>query len=707
VFRSEPDDKRTAARVSTDLSVDVRVGTRAFRGSVEDLSPAGARISLPGLKGLVSDAGEVDFAPGPGLPTTIPFHVVTRTDSVVDRTTLQVRFGAPSRATLKVLSNILVPHYTSRPASNAPDRRPGVRIEGLAHVLGFLGYNLLRKRRTLSVVKDDRVILTGLRAESVDPGHRTLTCRTSDPLTLKQALPEAPFRMVFTGDLAISSFEVTRADRDRDLLIVEVPEVAEQRLSRLTPRVPVQKGLVEIAFRHPRLDAYDVSIPLEELSYGGFSFAAQADDVLLFLGERLDEVVLRTGSREYEASAVVRNMRPDQGGLHRLGLQFEDADEAARGEDWWHALFGLEYPRLDTAAAETLEPNFGVLERSGYIAKTGVIDLEGLHDDYRATWNKLARRKDLAAFVLYPRGPEQPQGTMSLNRLYPNMWVVHHLAIDRTGPARDKTGLFAVADQIFGGMATYMYYNDTRYFLACFQAFADWNITLFHSFLKTLVEPIPNIFDVYDLYRWVGPELTMARQRSHGPLLDTYVPRHATPHDLALFRKTVTERMSRFERDAYAYADDDLLLQSITRLYERDGMLRSREILVVGQAPHVGFAVCELVQPGLNVFEIFNSVRLFVDDIPEAHRHAAVSALAQASADVYRRAGLPRFFLADHDRSPEHRSVLQQAGFVHVEPIWRWLSCREVLPYYRNYVNEAIVAYLRSDARQAQDERHG
>lgn len=698
-YRSEPDNKRTAERVSTDLLANLRIGARSFGATVEDLSPAGARVTTSSVRGMLADGGEMSFSARPDVPYSVPFSIVARTDTAADRTTLQVRFRDVSRDSLRALSTILVPHYTNRKGATY-EKRPGVLIEGFDHVATFLAYNLMRKGRTLSIVKDERVVLTGLRVEAIDPATRRLSCRSPDALGLKEKLPDAPFRLVFAGELAVSTFEVSHATRERDLLIVDIPDHAEQRLSRLTPRVPVAKGRVELAFRHPRLESLDVSIPLEELSYGGFSFSAVMDDVLLFLGERIDEVVLRTDRNEYGASATVRNMRPDQDGQHRLGMQFETTDDDQPIDQWWHVLFGIEYPEVATASTATLEPNYGVLERSGYIAKTGAIDLEELHDGYNATWKKLAKRKDLAAFVLYPKDSARPEGTMSLNRLYPDMWAVHHLAIDRTGSARDKAGLFAVAEQIFGGMATYMYYNDTKYFLACFQAFADWNITLFQSFLRTLKEPINNIFDVYDLYRWVGPDVSEGRSQDGAVLTHGLAARVATSQDIEAFRRLIVDSMSAFERDAYSYDADDVLLKDFSTRYTRDKLLRRRVILAVGETPNVGYAVCELVQPGLNVFEIFNNVRLFIDNVPTVQRTAAISALASSSSEIYQAEGLPRFFLADHDRSAEHRNVLHQAGYVHVEPIWRWLSCREVLPYYRNYVNEAIVAYLRGEARR-------
>lgn|GEM_PF-3748747 len=129
--------------------------------------------------------------------------------------------------------------------------------------------------------------------------------------------------------------------------------------------------------------------------------------------------------------------------------------------------------------------------------------------------------------------------------------------------------------------------------------------------------------------------------------------------------------------------------------YASAGLFRAREIIACGEGDALGFAICEMTDAGINLFGLFNEVRLFLDLVPEDAQVDVAQALAIEAARRYRQRGISRFVLADHELRESFKTALAAAGFDFVEPVWRFITPREIMPYYRSFMNELITAFIR------------
>lgn len=693
-LRKSGAEKRTAQRVDLRAAAGTAsIGGRPYDVHVLDLSPGGARLSMARGAAVPLGQGELRFDQQIGLGHAIPFEVVRR--DLVDgagSASLQVRFRSPSADDLRAISALVVPRYLDRPTV-ADDWRPDFVLRGRREACSFLLMSLVAKGRPVRVWHGGRLALDGLLPFKIDweQGLDLLVCLLPDGANAAVIAREltAPVRVSFSGDLALSYFDVERFSVNGNEISFLIPEVVYQQVSRLNPRLEAPPGLLSVAFDHPRLERLRIEKHPVDLSFNGLSFEVDPQTDMLFVGESIGETIIETSTGTLPLTATIRNARRDGRGSLRYGVELHTQD-ANQEREWGRLFFDLQHPRVASRPSAFSEANFDLLQRAEYTKKIKGFNRASDRAHYVSTWKRIGERKDLGVFLLYPEGDgSTPLGTVSLNRIFSDLWCVHHLAIDRHHPQfeGDLWRLFEVAAVVYGGAATYMYYTNCPYFRADFKAHHGWNNTIFEKFTDSLQADIEWLFNPYNLYAYSNP----VGEHVHG------LPqaRGIRAHELDVLRARVLKRLPGLETRSHDYACEDLHLTQLSLDYASAGLFRAREILSCGEGDELGFAICEMTDAGINLFGLFNEVRLFLDLVPEEKQVDVAQALAIEAARRYQQRGVARFVLADHELRESFKTGLAVAGFDFVETVWRFITPREIMPYYRSFMNELITAFIR------------
>lgn|GEM_PF-6402511 len=486
-------EKRTAQRVDLDATAGTAsIGGRPYQVRVLDLSPGGARLSMARGTAVPLGQGEliVDHQVGPDHP--IPFEVVRRDlADGSDSASLQVRFKTPSADDLRTISALVVPRYLDRPTI-ADEWRPDFVLRGRREASSFLMMSLVAKGRPVRVWQDGRLVLDGLLPFKIDweQGQDLLVCilpGDCNSAAIARQLT-TPLRVSFSGDLALTYFDVQQVSTTDNEISFLLPEIVYQQISRLNPRLETPPGLLSVTFDHPRLERLRIEKHPVDLSFNGLSFDVDPQTDLLFVGESIGETVIETSTGTLPLTATIRNARKDQSGSLRYGVELHTHD-ATQEREWGRLFFELQHPRVASRPTSHSEANFDLLQRAEYTKKIRGFDNASDRSRYVSTWKRIGKRTDIGVFLLYPDGDgATPLGTVSLNRIFQDLWCVHHLAIDRHHPQFDGDlwRLFEVAAVVYGGAATYMYYTNCPYFRADFKAHHGWNNTIFEKFTESL-----------------------------------------------------------------------------------------------------------------------------------------------------------------------------------------------------------------------------
>jgi hypothetical protein len=682
------DEKRTAARVAfRDLSANVILGSGRHRVEVEDLSPAGARFTVHGLTGIHARGGELRLRLAAGNEVALPFVFVHLTpDAVHSRVVAQACFTDLAPGHLRDLSRLIVPRFVDS-GDDRPSFVADIVVRGRQRVFSFLSIYVLARGRQLRVYHGGQATphtVTPLWIDDED-GRYVLVARLDDP-DIPDDVLRAPLRLAFSGGFSLAFFDAQRVRRHGDEVRFHLPDVLAQSIGRRAPRIVIEPGMLQAEISHPRLSDVTLRKDPTDLSYGGLSFTVDPEQDLLFPGERLHEMVLRGKRTELLAHGVVRSVRRDVEGRFRFGLELEPVNGTG-DRQWASDFFSLQFPMLLAARPDTVSENFRLLHESGYTRQVDPRYFDQARASYCRAWEGIAERKNLADFLVYiDLDAKKNLGTVSLNRIFNDVWQVHHLGIVRDPGLTDKFSLFEIARDIYVGAASYVWYNQIKYFCITMTAEHEWNKLFYKAFLESLQhQGLPSQFDTCRVFRY--------SVQGQPPLPPGEV-RAATQEELGILAERLAAALTPTEMDACEYSRSRLELKEFEAECAAAGLVRRRVILVTGQAPHLGFAVCELMDPGVNLFGFFNSVRMVLDDVPAAQRDAAARALLAGAMHEYHQAGVPRFVVSDYSLDEGLKTVLEGMGFSLADTVWRWLASREIVPYYMNYLNETMMAFL-------------
>ncbi|CAM3644329.1 PilZ domain-containing protein [Corallococcus sp. ZKHCc1 1396] len=527
----------------------------------------------------------------------------------------------------------------------APPLDAGRRIVGLLESLRDNGLLLTPETRPVwreQIDRADRVAriceaLASRQARGVlrtQDGQRVeVTASFFEPLQdmfgwrLHGALPPGPFTVEAFGYSSVVHLQGEAARVEGELLVMPVPTSIVRFRHRWLRRTQASPSCT-LDFDHPLWPQVHVSRGLLDVSYEGLSFLTEPGEDLMYPGLRLPVVeVALEGHAPVRLRAEVRNISSTPNG-RRCGVCVRPLD--AEGARAWRALVEAQAHPTTKVEGDWNDSTWKLFERSGYFRLPGKEPekFTSLREQFEQTQDKLQEQPRLGYRVVRP-ADDGVEATLSVLKPYAGSWMAHQLA--RHQPVNSRsTAREALRDIYLRGYEPTQADPEVKWFFAYCEANVRWV-----RYTK---------FDFATWYAHTGQTCLVPFRLMEGEVDGTWT----APAGIQLDAPTAEERARFFTqvattrpeayREALDLVPERFDLSAMRTGWGEAGLSRERELVVArheGRA--VALAVFESAQPGLNLFNVLDGVRLvpLEDDARPEVQDAFVALLGRA-AEWYR-----------------------------------------------------------------------
>jgi hypothetical protein len=528
----------------------------------------------------------------------------------------------------------------------APPLDAGRRIVGLLESLRDNGLLLTPETRPVwreHIEREERVsrICEALAARQARGVLRTsdgqaaaqVTAAFYEPLQdvfgwkLHGALPAGAFTLEAFGYSSVVHFQVDGARVEGDLLLMAAPTSLVRFRHRWLRRTQADASCA-LEFDHPLWPQVHVHRGLLDVSYEGLSFLTEPGEDLMYPGLRLPVIeVSSEGHAPVRLRAEVRNISSTPGG-RRCGVSVRPLDaESARA---WRALVEGQAHPTTKVEGDWNDSTWKLFERSGYFRLPGKEPekFTSLRQQFDQTQDRLQDAPRLGYRVVRP-AEEGVEATLSVLKPYAGSWMAHQLARHQP-PGSRSTAREALRDIYLRGYEPTQVDPEVKWFFAYCEANVRWV-----RYTK---------FDFANWYAHTGQTCLVPFRLMEGEVDAPWTQ----PANIALHAPTREERAAFFAhvartrpeayREALDLVPERFDLNAARTGWGDAGLSRERELVVArheGRA--VAFAVFEAAQPGLNLFNVLDGVRLvpLLDDAAPEVQDAFVALLGRA-AEWYR-----------------------------------------------------------------------
>ncbi|QDE87479.1 hypothetical protein BHS06_00145 [Myxococcus xanthus] len=440
-------------------------------------------------------------------------------------------------------------------------------------------------------------------------------------------LPAQPFTLEAFGYSSVVHLEVSEAREESGLVLMPVPRELVRYRHRWLRRAPPSRACT-LSFDHPLWPQVHVRRQVLDLSYEGIAFLTEPGEDLLYPGLRQPVLeVVTEGMAPVRLRAEVRNISSTAAG-RRCGMSVRPLDAA--GAQAWRALVEAQMHPATQVEGDWGDATWKLFDGSGYFRLPGKSpeDFEDAHPSFDATLARLEGRTRLGYRVVHPEG-QSVGATLSVVKPYEGSWMAHQLARQPVKGSR-TSAREALRDIYLRGYEPTQVDPEVKWFFAFCEARVRWV-----RFTK---------FDFATWYEHTGQTCLVPFQLMEAEVDGAW----EIPAGIEVGTPTEAERAAFFQqvertrplayREALDLVPERFDLKRAKERWGEAGMGRERELVVARhEGKPVVLAVFETAQPGLNLFNVLDGVRLvpLVDDATKEAQDAMVALLAHA-ADWYR-----------------------------------------------------------------------
>lgn len=423
-------------------------------------------------------------------------------------------------------------------------------------------------------------------------------------LGVEGAEPVVPLVVDLVGYNSVFRFTATHLRPvGRGLVAVPLPGVLEQRRSRWARRVAAPGG-ARIRFQHPLWPEVTVERALRDVSSLGLSFEADSGADLLCPGLQVGAAeIIGLDDRPFVMPAEVR-------------LVFEGGDDEACGARitvpadeealrWSERIGSLLNPRTQMGAAWS-EDSWDLYEQSGYFRLSGksAPHFALLKPSFATVSRKLDAAPWVGAQVVWPseRGIEC---SISLLRAYSGAIFGFQVA-RRPDDAPDGTaGLTVLRETHLRTYEHVLRYPQVEWLIGFVQTAARWSRLVHHDVPERYVTTGKASITPFRALE-IDPTLALPRS-ARGPAVV-----RATEEDLDRLATMIALTHPPPYCESLDLVRERMDLAAVRTLWAGAGLRREREIFVAraGGTP-LAAGVFEAADPGLHLFGLFDSVRLY------------------------------------------------------------------------------------------------
>ncbi len=459
------------------------------------------------------------------------------------------------------------------------------------------------------------------------------------------------------------SFESNIRDVDGTSIEIDRPKQVARLLRRETFRVRNGSNSIHVRVRclgfflgskEYEFDAYDLC----EHGVG----IADVNGMLAFpRGFKIDRIELDSSTGErITAKGSIRASRWD---LHTnsyiVGLHIETNSDTERTA-WHNTILSARYPSLSFQYQPSDHPEiWNLFDRSGYLdlkpreAFTHVVDVT------KKTWQQLSDAGTKISKRILIRRAAEVIGHLQMDRIYPETWCVHHLAIDPKSSKIAAKDIYAVLTDVIAA-------EGGKYIFSLTQASKPWNQRNYYDFVKDYRFPEHHQLRTMQVYE---ADLTKGwKLPKHSKIKIDVANRYDRSRILRYFEVQGTE----LEREAFGLTDEHLDLSKLDHELKPHGLRRERRFLVARlNGEMAGFAQLELGSSGVNIFGLLDMLYLHVLPHFSKQGNELRESLLDAALTEYKSAGKNDVIVALEDGRSEFYS---SCGLTYIWDGIRWIA---------------------------------
>ncbi|WP_338872498.1 PilZ domain-containing protein [Myxococcus stipitatus] len=491
--------------------------------------------------------------------------------------------------------------------------------------------------------------------------------------------PSGPFVVEAFGYSSVVHLEARDPHEEGGRVMVSLPAEVVRYRHRWLRRAPPSSPCT-LSFNHPMWPQVHVRRPVLDLSYEGLAFMTEPGEDLLYPGLRQPVLeVAMEGMAPVRLRAEVRNISGTAEG-RRCGMSVRPLD--AEGARAWRALVEAQMHPSTRVEGDWGDATWKLFQGSGYFGLPGKSPEDFVEERpwFDATQERLEGRTRLGYRVVRPAG-ESLEATLSVVKPYEGTWMAHQLARQHV-PGQRSSAREALRDIYLRGYEPTQVDPDVKWFIAFCEANVRWV-----RFTK---------FDFASWYEHTG-QACLAPFR----LMEAEVDREwEVPADVEVGPPTEAERARFFQevertrpvayREALDLVPERFDLSRARMKWGEAGLGRERELRVARvQGRAVAMAVLESAQPGVNLFNVLDGVRMVTlgdDAQPETQR--ALLALLASASEWYRARGR-RVFV--HYVEAECVEYVERAALADLGEGKLWVISSALLPEFLEHLCESTT----------------
>ncbi|WP_224240510.1 PilZ domain-containing protein [Hyalangium gracile] len=615
-------------RMGTDLSAV------ASFGDANDSQGRLVQLSLEHLTLHLASCAELR----PGQPANVVLGLGERWTTALQAEVAEISSGGPETPPELRLRFVAPPLEAGRKIVSAleamresghlvtPEARP-VWKETITRQERILRISeALAARTTRGVARTEDGSRVEVRAAHFDKYDGVIGWRADGPL------PRGPFAMEVFGYSSVLYFRVEKAWVEHDLWMMPLPVELTRYRHRWLRRAPTTT-LCHLSFDHPLWPQVRVHRQMLDVSYEGLSFMTEPGEDLLYPGMRIPVVeVEMPGKAPVRLFAEVRNISSTPKG-RRCGMWLSPLN-AEQGIAWRELVEEQMHPKT-RVAGDWNDAVWEVFENSGYFRLSGKnpTKFEEFKREFYETQNKLQGRPRLGFRVVKPMESNKVEASISVVKPYAGSWLTHQVARQHPEGAnkRSASAREALRDIYLRGYEPAQVDPDVKWFFAYCEARVRWM-----RFTK---------FDFAQWYEHTGQSAAINFRLMEGEsdrdwpaLAEGIEVGSPTEEELGVFFKRLEQTKPVAFREALDLVPERFHMNSTKALWNSAELSREREAFVArhnGRPVAVG--VYEAANPGLNLFQILDSVRIVpLEDDTQPEVQDAMLALLTRAAEWFR-----------------------------------------------------------------------
>lgn len=412
---------------------------------------------------------------------------------------------------------------------------------------------------------------------------------------------------------------------------IKISPVLARLLRRETTRVPNlhEKSDVAVFLRSRSLNQEISGFKLFDYSEHGISLLDPEGDLSLPRNLLFEEVVIHiTNAGSIFGYGEIRSyVWKENLNAYVIGLQFRPYGEP-HVTNWHNFILKERYPALDFQyKSDDHSKIWSLFKDSGYLAIKDESAFDDVYDYTQKTWKLLSEAGSKISRRILIRGENRVLAHLQMDRMYPNTWYLHHLAVAPDVFKTISNDIYAVTSDVF-------FAEQSMFVLTLTDIDKKWNQKNYYNFIENY--PFPEHHDMKNFFMFevdLNKKNTLI-DKSECEVLD------AGDYDLVRIKRYFEVNFSRLVNDAYSFTDD-LLLENFNKEVSKFNLVRYRKFLVakINGLP-VGFAQIEVSLSGINILSYFDMVYVyFFDSCAEADKEIVRDKLLVETIKYYQSIG--------------------------------------------------------------------